>query len=166
LKWIFNTKAIDILNYIEYKKTDVKKIIIDEFGWKDYGGKHYESNWTKFYQGYILPRKFGVDKRVAHLSNLILNNEISKEQAIEELKNNPPLIESEIQELENYVLKKLNFSKNEWDKLMTEKPIPHQFYGTENDVLFVKFVKGIRKLRLKIIVNYLVPLKKMLVFKK
>lgn len=166
LKWIFNTKTIDILNYIEYKKTDVKKIIIDEFGWKDYGGKHYESNWTKFYQGYILPRKFGVDKRVAHLSNLILNNEISKEQAIEELKNNPPLVESEIEELEEYVLKKLNFSKNEWDKLMTEKPISHQFYGTENDVLFVKFVKGIRKLRLKIIVNYLVPLKKMLVLKK
>jgi hypothetical protein len=56
------------------------------FDWKDYGGKHYESIFTRFYQGYILPQKFKVDKRKAHLSNLIFSGQMSKEEAIEELK--------------------------------------------------------------------------------
>jgi N-acetyl sugar amidotransferase len=159
LRWIFKFKSIDILNHIDYKKNVIKQIIIDEFGWRDYGGKHYESNWTKFYQGYILPRKFGVDKRIAHLSNLILNGEITKEAALKELSENPPLPQHEVAELEEYVLKKLNFSKSEWDALMLEKPIPHQFYGTEDDLLFVKLVKKSRALKWKIIINYLVPLK-------
>ncbi len=166
LKWFFNLKSIDILNYQDYKKKDVKEIIVKEFGWRDYGGKHYESTWTKFYQGYILPRKFGVDKRIAHLSNLILNGEITKEQAIEELKNNPPLPENEVNELKEYVLKKLSFPSSEWETIMNTKPIPHQFYGTENDVLFVKFIKGCTALKWRIIIKYLVPLKKMLVAKK
>ncbi len=166
LKWFFNLQSIDILNYQDYKKKDVKEIIIKEFGWRDYGGKHYESTWTKFYQGYILPRKFGVDKRIAHLSNLILNSEITKEQAIEELKNTPPLPENEVNELEEYVLKKLSFSASEWETIMSTKPIPHQFYGTENDVLFVKFIKGCTALKWQIIIKYLVPLKKIVVAKK
>ena len=166
LKWFFNVQSLDILNYLDYKKKDVKEIIIKEFGWRDYGGKHYESTWTKFYQGYILPRKFGVDKRIAHLSNLILNNEVTKAQAIEELKNNPSLSENEIAELEEYVLKKLSFSTTEWKAIMDTKPIPHQFYGTENDVYFVKFIKSCTRLKWRIIIKYLVPLKKMLVAKK
>ncbi|MBK8773971.1 MAG: N-acetyl sugar amidotransferase, partial [Chitinophagaceae bacterium] len=51
-----------------YIKDDVKLLLQKELNWKDYGGKHYESIWTRFYQGYILPVKFGIDKRKAHLS--------------------------------------------------------------------------------------------------
>ncbi|MFN2439278.1 MAG: N-acetyl sugar amidotransferase, partial [Chitinophagaceae bacterium] len=56
-------ESIDILNYMPYVKSQVKNTIIEELGWRDYGGKHYESIFTRFYQGYILPVKFHIDKR-------------------------------------------------------------------------------------------------------
>ena len=54
-------KTIDILNYIPYDKASAKNLIQEEYNWKDYGGKHHESIFTRFYQSYILPYKFGVD---------------------------------------------------------------------------------------------------------
>jgi hypothetical protein len=54
---------------------------------RDYGGKHYESIWTRFYQGYILPVKYKIDKRKAHLSDLIYGGQITKEEALAELKS-------------------------------------------------------------------------------
>jgi asparagine synthase (glutamine-hydrolysing) len=164
-KFINGYRSLDILNYVDYKKNAIKDVIKEEFDWKDYGGKHYESVWTKFYQGNILPKKFGVDKRIAHLSNLIVNKELSKDAARAQLER-PPLTPSEEKELEEYVLKKLDFSPEEWRKIMDAKPIPHEFYDTEDRELFVKMVKGIRKLKWTIIVNYLVPLKRVLVGKK
>lgn len=161
-KLIKRTESIDILNFLDYRKKDVKEIIVNEFGWRDYGGKHYESLWTKFYQGYILPEKFGIDKRVAHYSNLVLNNEVTREEAIKEVNSKPPLEENEKEELKEYVLKKLGFNKDEWNKIMRSPPIPHQFYGTENSVLFVRVIKWARMFRLWIIVELLVPLKRLL----
>jgi len=63
-------ESIPLLNYLPYNKKDAKELITQELGWRDYGGKHYESVFTRFYQGYILPRKFHIDKRKAHLSVL------------------------------------------------------------------------------------------------
>ena len=60
-----------------------------ELGWKYYGWKHYESIYTRFYQGYILPKKFGYDKRKSHLSSLICSGEMTREEALEELKKEP-----------------------------------------------------------------------------
>jgi hypothetical protein len=54
------------LNWIDYHKDRAKETIIREMGWRDYGGKHYESVFTRFYQGYVLPVKYGIDKRKAH----------------------------------------------------------------------------------------------------
>jgi len=82
-------KSISILNYIDYKKDDAMELITDKLDWKYYGGKHYESNYTKFYQGYILPEKFGIDKRKLHYSALILSNQISREKALKELTKQP-----------------------------------------------------------------------------
>ena len=71
------------LDWIEYNKAEAKIIIEQEFDWKDYGGKHNENIFTRFYQGYILSRKFKIDKRISHLSMLICSNQISKKQATE-----------------------------------------------------------------------------------
>ena len=71
-----------ILDYIDYDKEKAKQMLIDEFGWRDYGGKHYESFYTKFYQSYILPTKFGYDKRKAHYSSLIVAGQLSREEAL------------------------------------------------------------------------------------
>jgi N-acetyl sugar amidotransferase len=123
---------VEVLDLVDYNKHKVKDFIIDYFGWRDYGGKHYESIWTKFYQGYILPVKFGVDKRKAHLSNLICTKEITRENALSEL-STPSIPSDEVDELIQYVCTKLDFSRSEFDAIMKEKPIPHQYYGAEKD---------------------------------
>ncbi len=122
-------KYISPLNYIDYDKKKVKKIIIEEFGWRDYGGKHYESVFTRFYQGYILPTKFKVDKRKAHLSNLIFSGQMTKEQAIEELKE--PIYPHELYLVDRpFVLKKLDFTEEEFDAYINAPMVPHSDYGS------------------------------------
>lgn len=103
-----------VLDYVPYVKDDVKNLIIKEMDWKDYGGKHYESIWTRFYQGYILPQKFHIDKRKAHLSNLICSEQITKEEALEEMKQ--PIYNPEQLKIDKeFVLKKLNLTEEEFD---------------------------------------------------
>lgn len=119
------------LNYVKYNKQEAKKILMKEVGWKDYGGKHYESRWTKFYQSYILPKKFGFDKRRMHLSTLINSGQVTRKQALEELKQ--PLYDPiELERDKEYVLKKLDLSKEEFDEIMNLPIKRHQEYGTDN----------------------------------
>jgi len=87
-KYYLNLKKLEYvspLNNMEYDKKDVIRTIQKEFDWEDYGGKHHESIFTKFYQTYILPEKFRIDKRKAHLSNLICSHQMTREEAIKEL---------------------------------------------------------------------------------
>jgi hypothetical protein len=93
------------------------KILENELGWKYYGAKHYESIYTRFYQGYILPRKFGFDKRRMHLSSLICSGEITRSEAIEELKNEPYPTELQNQDKE-YVIKKFGITEAEFVRIM------------------------------------------------
>jgi N-acetyl sugar amidotransferase len=125
-------KMMKILNYIEYNKSDVKQLIKDKLDWKDYGGKHYESVFTRFYQGYILPKKFGIDKRKAHLSNLICSGQINREEAIQEL-SSPPMPKKLMEEDKSYVAKKLGFSKSEFEEVLSLKNVPHEHYGTDEN---------------------------------
>jgi hypothetical protein len=130
-------KSIPILNYIPYKKEEAKKFLQEELGWRDYGGKHYESIYTRFFQSYILPRKFNIDKRKAHLSNLILSGQISRQQALEEIKN--PTAPSEILEEDGeYVQKKLDLSYEEFSQIMTA-PVKSFSDYPNNSELFRKF---------------------------
>jgi len=129
---------LKILNYGDYKRLEAKRIVSEELGWSDYGGKHYESVFTEFYQGYYLPGKFGYDKRKAHLSGLINNGELTRERALEELQEEP-LEEQRIQELKGFVLKKLGFSENEWVEIMSAREIPHTDYP--NRVVAIEMLK-------------------------
>ncbi|HLY71168.1 MAG TPA: N-acetyl sugar amidotransferase [Puia sp.] len=125
----YRLKYISPLNYIEYDKEKVKEVITNEFGWRDYGGKHYESVFTRFYQGYILPEKFKVDKRKAHLSNLIFSKQLSKEQAIEDLKT--PIYPEELLRVDKpFVLKKLDFTEEEFIEYIDSPAIAHSVYGS------------------------------------
>ncbi len=124
--------SIPPLNLLEYDKNEAKEILKKEFGWRDYGGKHYESVFTRFYQGYILVRKFKIDKRKAHLSSLIASKTITRDEAIEELKKPPYDPELQKQDYE-YALKKFGITKEEFETYMNQKPIPHEFYGTQWD---------------------------------
>ena len=121
--------TINLLNYLDYNKQAVKEIITKELGWKDYGGKHYESVFTRFYQGYILPIKFGIDKRKAHLSDLIYSGQITKAEALEELKK--PIMEQEqLQQDYGFVLKKFNLSVAEFETIISAPRREHTEFAT------------------------------------
>ena len=103
-------------------------------GWEYYGGKHHESLWTKFYQNYILPVKFGIDKRKVHLSSLILNGEANRSEAVEELKL-PAYPEQELANDLPFVLKKLRFSDSEFDEIMKAPVKSHTDYASNKWIL-------------------------------
>ena len=121
---------ISILNYVPYNKHEVKEVIKRELGWKDYGGKHHESIFTKFYQAYILPEKFKIDKRKAHLSTLICSGQISKEEALEELKQ-PLYPEADLQNDIAYVLKKFGLTRKEFDQIMQLPVVRHDAFKSD-----------------------------------
>lgn len=115
-------RSVSFINYIPFNKNEAMKVIQDELGWKYYGGKHYESIYTRFYQAYILPRKFNIDKRKAHLTCLIASTgEITREEALELLKL--PTADSQmLEEDKTYVMKKLGISEDQFEEIMNSEP--------------------------------------------
>lgn len=136
------------LDLVDYSKAGAKQLLMDQLGWRDYGGKHYESVFTRFYQGYVLPRKFGIDKRRAHLSNLILTGEITRDEALAELQQ-PTYDEALQAEDRAYVGKKLGFSQEEFDRILAANPVPHAAYGTDagQRALYFKLVGTLSSVR-------------------
>lgn len=119
-----------LLDYIEYDKEKAKKFLIEKLEWRDYGGKHHESIYTKFFQAYILPTKFGFDKRKAHLSSLILAGQITREAALSEL-GKPLYNEKELQEHLVYVPKKLGISREDFDEIMNTPPRKYEEFSPQ-----------------------------------
>lgn len=120
-------RLANFLDYIPYGKNAAIKLLETKLGWRNYGGKHYESAFTKFYQAHILPVKFGVDKRKAHYSDLIMNGEVTREQALSIL--NEPLYDPiELERDREYVCKKLGFSDEEFEAYLRAAPVPHDAY--------------------------------------
>ncbi len=134
--------SVDLLNYLDYNIENARSIMKKNLAWKNYGGKHHESIFTKFYQGYILPNKFGVDKRIAHLSSLICSGNISRDEALDVLKK-PIYSSNELQEDMNYVLKKLNLKEPEFKKIMESKPVSHLSYPNNNKIF--NFLRKFKK---------------------
>ncbi|WP_282780617.1 N-acetyl sugar amidotransferase [Phaeodactylibacter xiamenensis] len=120
-------QTIPLLDYIKYNKAKAKIEIQEKLGWKDYGGKHFESVFTRFYQGYILPVKFGIDKRKAHLSTLIFDGQIRKEEALKELQN-PIYDEGLMAEDYEFVRKKLGFSEQEFENYFDAPRVEHDAF--------------------------------------
>ncbi|MBP6794869.1 MAG: N-acetyl sugar amidotransferase [Saprospiraceae bacterium] len=125
---ILKMQVVTPLNYIEYQYDVVKDTIMKELNWRDYGGKHYESVWTRFYQGYILPVKFNIDKRKAHYSNLIFSGQLTKEEAVNKLQS-PSLPERLLKEDYEFVLKKFRLSREEFEIIMHAPRVEHRHYG-------------------------------------
>lgn len=136
-------RSVRLLYYVPYNKDEVKEYIIKKLGWKDYGGKHFESRFTKFFQSYYLPTKFGFDKRKAHLSNLIISDQITREEALEELEK-PSYVVEELQGDLDYITRKLGISVDEWDEIMKKPPLTHKDYKTVTDSRFFKIYSLIK----------------------
>lgn len=124
-------RMISPLNYMPYVKTEAMKILEEKLDWRNYGGKHFESIITRFHQSYILPRKFKLDKRRAHLSNLIFSGQITREQALEELKT-APCPPDVLKADHEFVLKKLKLSEKEFDELMAMPPVNYDAYPNQD----------------------------------
>lgn len=128
---------VPILNYIDFNKADAKKFLMDELGWRDYGGKHYESIFTRFFHAYFLPKKFGYDLRKSYLSALICSGQISRNEALEELSHQPASDDLLFQDRE-YVIKKLGLTHEEFDTILHEKPKSYKDYHN-NEKLWQRF---------------------------
>lgn len=130
---IIGIQVINILDLINYDKSLVKETVEEKLNWRDYGGKHYESIFTRFYQGYYLPVKYGIDKRKAHLSNLILSGQMTREAALRQLQEPPYSPIDQIADKE-YVVKKLGFSSDEWEHIMNSPKVAHENFETEKSI--------------------------------
>ena len=124
---IRRVKLIPLLNYTDYNKTEAKELLQRELGWRDYGGKHYESIYTRFFQGHILPQKFNIDKRRCHLSMLVCGGEITRDEALRELQKDPYGSLNLDEEME-FVIKKLGLTQQQFDEIMAAAPKPHVAY--------------------------------------
>jgi N-acetyl sugar amidotransferase len=112
---------VDLLNLVDYRKGDAKKLLEEKLGWRDYGGKHHESIYTRFYQGCLLPRKFRFDKRKCHLSSLVCSGELTRDAALAELQREPYPAEIQRQD-RDYVIKKLALTPEEFERIMALPP--------------------------------------------
>lgn len=130
-EFVRRIKRVPFLDYFPYNKSDALQTLEHEVDYKPYPYKHYESVFTRFYQAYILPRKFGIDKRRVHLSSLIISGQMTREQALELLATPPyPDPRQEAQD-RTFVLKKLGFSEEAFEQYMRTPGVPHARYGSE-----------------------------------
>lgn len=108
---------VPILNYVPYVKAEAKRVLTEELGWRDYGGKHYESTFTRFFHAYYLPKKFGFDLRKSYFSALVCSGQVTREDALQEL-SRPPASSELMAQDRDYVVKKLGLSEEEFDKIL------------------------------------------------
>lgn len=115
--YFLKIKRISLLDYYDYKRDEAVKILQREINWRDYGHKHYESFYTRFFQAYILPVKFGYDKRKCHFSSLICSGQMSRKKALQELRN-PLYDKNRLVEDMEYVAKKFGINTAKFKKLI------------------------------------------------
>lgn len=138
-------RMVSILNYVEYDKAEAMRLLQDQLGWVYYGGKHYESIYTRFYQAYILPRKFNIDKRKAHYSNLICSGQMTRDEALAKM-NEPVYPDDLLIQDREYVIKKLRLNPGEFDQIMQAPNLTFESYRTSH-ALFEKAKKLVNATR-------------------
>ena len=108
-------KEVRLLEYVEYNKREVKEILKKELDWVDYGGHHHESNYTRFFQSYMLPKKFGIDKRKTEFSAWVRSGHMDRAEALAALKSEEyPYSDEDVK----YMLKKLDISEDDFSAII------------------------------------------------
>lgn len=116
-RYVKGLQVVRPLNYVRYIKEEAMQFLVERFGWQKYAHKHYESRFTRFYEGYWLPTKFGFDKRRAHFSSLILTGQMTREQALDRIAKPAYDAETAAHDFE-YVATKLDISVTELMQLL------------------------------------------------
>ncbi len=110
-------KVVKPLNLVPYYKDQAMNELSEKFGWQKYAHKHYESRFTRFYEGFWLKEKFGYDKRRAHFSSLILTGQLKREDALKKISEHPYSPEMAEQDME-FIANKLDIAIEELKSLM------------------------------------------------
>ena len=124
LRYIRGVKVIRPLNYAPYVKADALSLLQREYGWKPYPQKHFESRFTKFYESYWLPERFGFDPRRVQFSSLILTGQMTRAEALKQLEK-LPYDSSVIDQEFEFIATKLRISIDELRHYFT---MPKKFY--------------------------------------
>jgi N-acetyl sugar amidotransferase len=127
-------KVIKPLNYVPYFKELAMQELVDRFGWQRYAHKHYESRFTRFYEGFWLPKRFGYDKRRAHFSSLILTEQLSRADAIEKIAK-PAYEDVAIAQDFEYIATKLGLKVDELREFFESPKKTYQDF--KNDMIFI-----------------------------
>jgi N-acetyl sugar amidotransferase len=114
-------RRVPILDYVDFDKKQAIEVLKNELGWVPYGEKHGESTYTKFFQGYILPKKFGFNFRRLHLSSLVHSGQMTRTEALAEMSVFEYSDEQQRIDKE-FVIKKLGLSAREFEEIMSAKP--------------------------------------------
>ena len=130
-------REVRLLNYILYNRAQAKALLSSMYGWADYGSKHFESALTRFFQGYYLPTKFGVDKRKAHFSSLILSGQMTREQAVEKLAQ-PPYDPKQLEVDMRAIASALKISLEEWRAILASPIRQHDDFPSQKWMFALK----------------------------
>jgi len=133
LKYIKRVNTFKMLNYIPYNVENAKKLLNEEYGWKPYPRKHYESRFTKFVESYWMPERFGYDPRRVQYSSLILSGQMTREDALEKL-SHKPYDEETIKDEFKYIATKLGITV---DELQSYFELPKKFYWDYKNGMYV-----------------------------
>lgn len=111
-RYVLGMKVFKPLNLVPYNKKEVEKFLFEKFGWESFQHKHHESRFTRFYEDFWLPKKFGYEKRRAHFSSLILTGQMTRDEALERI-SKPEMSEEFLKKEFEYVAHKLDLTTEE-----------------------------------------------------
>lgn len=135
-RYVYGMKVFKPLNLVPYIKSDAEKLLSEKFGWESFQHKHHESRFTRFYEDYWLPKKFGFQKRRAHFSSLILTGQMTRDEALKRI-SQPELSEEFLKKEFEYVAHKLDLSTDELQKIFEGENKTYKDY--KNKMGLIKF---------------------------
>lgn len=134
-KYVLGMEVFKPLNLVPYVKEDAEKLLFEKYGWEKFQHKHHESRFTRFYEDYWLPKKFGYEKRRAHFSSLILTGQMTRDEALTRI-SKPELDEDFLNKEFEYVAQKLDLTVEELRKIFEGKN--KTFYDYKNKIGLIK----------------------------
>lgn len=125
--WVRRIREVRLMEFIDYRKNEVDKILTKELDWQYYGGHHHENLFTRFFQSYYLPQKFNIDKRKTELSALVRSGHILREEALNEISKSEYIYD---EKSVAYTINKLGLKQEEFNEIMKSPVMSHNDYRT------------------------------------
>jgi len=133
-RYVFGMRVVKPLNMVPYVKEDAEKLLFEKYGWEKLQHKHHESRFTRFYEDFWLPRKFGYQKRRAHFSSLILTGQMKREDALERI-SKPEMSDEFLKQEFEYVANKLGLTNQELQEIFNGENKTYRDYRNKKWVI-------------------------------